>query len=590
MQTLKNVARLLKLAGKHRFLTYASATLSSISALMALVPFLYIWKIVREILEIGPVPADGQNIVAYAKTAMVFALFSFLVYLAALFCSHLAAFRIAANLRIAAMRHIVKSLQEQLDAFGSGKLRKIVNESSAATETFLAHHLPDMAAAMTTPMGLAALLLIFDWRLGALCLIPVGLSFLAISLMTGRSLKDNMTEYQNALDQMSNQAVEYVRGIPVVKTFGQTVFSFKKFKDSIENYYNFVVKYTRLSRRPWLLYIVSINSIFAFIIAGALRLAQGGIDDQLTLNLIFYIVITPIIPITLVKTLYISEESMVINDALTRIDQVMAMEELKEPQDFLKPLDCSKELKEISYSYDGRKKALDNISLRVESGQKAALVGPSGSGKTTLANLIARRFDPRHGQVLLGGVDVRQMEKKELTDFVSFVFQNSRLIKASVLDNVRLGRPQATTEEVLQALKTAQCDDIIEKLPDGLDTVIGSKGVFLSGGEMQRLAIARTALRKAKIIILDEATAFADAENEAKIQAAFSELAEQATIIMIAHRLSTVAAVDRIFVLNDGRLVESGVGDELQAAGGLFSRMWKEYQTSVKWKVSRERD
>jgi ATP-binding cassette subfamily B protein len=590
MQTLNNLARLLKLAGKHRFLTYTSVTLSSISALIAMVPFLYIWKIVKEVLEINPDFQDIQNIVAYAKIAMLFALLSFLVYLVGLFCSHLAAFRIAANLRITTMRHIVKSLQEKLDTFGSGKLRKIVNESSAATETFLAHHLPDIAAAITTPLGLAALLFTFDWRLGILCLIPVSLSFLAISFMTGQTLKDNMTEFQNALDLMSNQAVEYVRGVPVVKTFGQTVFSFKKFKNSIENYFNFVIKYTKLSRWPWLFYIVAINSIFAFIVAGGLWLAQGGIDNQLILNFIFYIIITPVIPITLVKTLYISEESMVINDALIRIDQVMAMEELKNPQNFQKPLDSSIELKEISYSYDGQKKALDNLSLRVECGQKVALVGPSGSGKTTVANLIARQFDPQNGQVLIGGIDVRQMETKELTNFVSFVFQNSHLIKASVLDNVRLGRPQASTEEVLQALKIAQCDDIIEKLPDGLDTVIGSKGIHLSGGELQRLAIARTALRKARIIILDEATAFADAENEAKVQAAFSELAKQATVIMIAHRLSTVVAVDRIFVLNDGRLVESGTVNELEAADGLFSRMWKEYQTSVKWKVSRGQD
>ncbi|MDR1677984.1 MAG: ABC transporter ATP-binding protein/permease [Deltaproteobacteria bacterium] len=589
MGTLKNLFRLLSLAGKYRFLTYTSIGLSSVSALLALVPFLYIWKIVKEVLENSPAFRESPIIILYAKIALFFAILSFLVYILSLFCSHLAAFRIAANLRTRLMRHIVKSVQKEIDSFGSGRLRKIVNESSGATETFLAHHVPDMATALTTPLGLFVLLFIFDWRLGILSLIPVCLSFLSISFMTGPTLRKNMAEYQNALDLMSNQAVEYIRGVPVVKTFGQTVFSFNKFKKSIDSYYDFVVKYTKLSRRPWLFYLVAINSIFAFIIAGGLWLAQSGIDNQLILNLTFYIIITPIIPVTLAKTLYMSEESMVINDALTRIDQVLGLEEFKEPQNPQRPMAASVELIDISFSYDGQKKAIKNLSLKVEPGQKVALVGPSGSGKTTLASLIARQLDPQSGQVLIGGIDVRQIAKEELTNFVSFVFQNSHLIKASVLDNVRLGRPLATTDEVRQALSTAQCDDIIEKLPDGLETIIGSKGIHLSGGEQQRLAIARSALRQAKIIILDEATAFADAENETKVQAAFSELAKEATVIMIAHRLSTIVSADRIFVLDDGHLVESGPCSQLEANGGLFSRMWKEYQTSVKWKVSREK-
>jgi len=583
-----NLKRLLGYAGAHRFLTYASWVFSALSALMALVPFWYIWKIIREVLAVAPDFSQAQGLTHNGWMAVLFAVLSMLIYVGALMCSHIAAFRIAANIRREAMHHIVRLPLGFTDRFGSGKLRKIVNESSAATETYLAHQLPDKAGAIATPIGLLALLLIFDWRLGLLSLAPVVLGFVIMMFMTGSRMQQKMTEYQNALDDMSNEAVEYVRGIPVVKTFGQTVFSFKRFKASIDNYGKWVIAYTKQLRLPMLFYTAAINSVFAFLIAGALFFTRDGVTDEFLLNLLFYIIITPVISVTLTKIMFQSENAMIVDDALKRIDSVLNAEPLPEPDVLERPQEYSVELKNVTYSYDGEKNALEDISLRIEAGQTVAFVGPSGGGKTTLANVIARFFDPQRGTVSIGGINVRRIAKEELMDTVSFVFQNSRLIKASVLENVRLGRPDATRDEVMQALEAAQCMDIVEKLPNGVDTVIGAKGVYLSGGEQQRLAIARTMLKDAPIVILDEATAFADADNENRVQAAFSALSRGKTVIMIAHRLSTIVNADRIFVLKDGKIAESGSFAQLEKSDGLFSEMWRNYQTSIRWKVAKE--
>ena len=498
------------------------------------------------------------------------------------------AFRIATNLRLAAMEHIVRLPLGAAEQFGSGRLRKIVNESSAATETYLAHQLPDRAGAIATPCGLLVLLLVFDWRLGLLSLVPVSLAFLVMMLMTGARMRQKMKEYQNALDDMSNEAVEYVRGIPVVKTFGQTIFSFKKFKDSIDRYRVWVIAYTKELRLPMMLYTAAVNGVFVFLIAGALLLTRGGVTPEFLLNLMFYIIITPIISVTLTRIMFQSENAMIVDDALQRIDSVLNLLPLKEASHPRHPKDGSVELSHIQFSYDGENEVLKGISLKIPAGQKAAFVGPSGGGKTTLANVIARFFDPQGGSVKIGGVDVRDIPKEELMNTVSFVFQNSRLIKASILDNVRLGRPDATREEVLSALHNAQCDDILEKLPRGMDTVVGTRGVYLSGGEQQRIAIARVMLKNAPILILDEATAFADPDNESRVQAAFSRLSQGKTVIMIAHRLSTVANADQIYVIQEGKIAEQGTSRELLEQNGLFRRMWDNYQTSVQWKVAKE--
>ena len=588
MKKQSNLSRLLTIAGSYRYLTYASWILSAISALIALVPYYFIWQVMREVLEVAPDFSRAQNLTYNGWMAVMFAVIAVLVYIAGLMCSHLGAFRIATNLRLQSMNHIVKLPLGFAEHFGSGKLRKIVNESSAATETYLAHQLPDRANALATPCGLLVLLFVFDWRLGLLSLAPVLLGFLIMMAMTGKEMQQKMKEYQNALDDMSNEAVEYVRGIPVVKTFGQTIFSFKKFKDSIDRYKVWVIAYTKQLRTPMMFYTAAINGVFVFLIAGALLFTQDQVTTEFLLNLVFYIIITPIISVTLTRIMFQSENAMIVDDALQRIDSVLNLEPLKETAHPMHPKDGSVELEQVHFSYNGEKDVLNGISISIPAGQTVAFVGPSGGGKTTLANLISRFFDPQSGTVRVGGVDVRDIPKEELMNTVSFVFQNSRLIKASIFENVRLGKPEATREEVMAALKNAQCDDILEKLPDGMDTVIGTKVVYLSGGEQQRIAIARVMLKNTPIIILDEATAFADPDNETRVQAAFSKLSQGKTVIMIAHRLSTVAGADRIYVVKDGQIAESGSSRELMERGGLFARMWQNYQTSIQWKVQKE--
>ena len=564
MKKRSNLSRLMEYAGSHRYLTYSSWILSALSALIALVPFWYLWKIIKEVLAVMPNFGQAENLKQNGWMAVLFAGLSMLIYIAGLMCSHLSAFRVATNLRLKTLRHIAKLPLGFAEHFGSGKLRKIINESSAATETYLAHQLPDKAGAIATPIGLLILLLVFDWRLGLLSLIPVVLGFLIMMSMTGEKMRQKMTEYQNALDDMSNEAVEYVRGIPVVKTFGQTVFSFKRFKDSIDRYSTWAIAYTKDLRMPMMCYTTAINGVFAILIAAALIISHDGVTNEFLLNLIFYIIITPVISLTLTRIMFMSENGMIVDDAMKRIDSVLNMKPLENFPNPKNPSAPSVELKNVTYSYDGKRNALDNVSLKINAGQTVAFVGPSGSGKTTVANIISRFFDAQSGEVLIGGVNVRNIEKRELMNMVSFVFQNSRLIKASILENVRLGRPNASKEQVMGALKKAQCMDIIEKLPDGVDTVIGTKGVYLSGGEQQRIAIARTILKDSPIIILDEATAFADPDNETRVQAAFSALSKNRTIIMIAHRLSTVANADCIFVWKDGKIVESGSAAELR--------------------------
>ena len=589
MKKQSNLSRLLDYAGTYRILTYLSWALAAAGALLALVPFGYIWRILREVIEVAPQYENAVHVTQYGWRAVAFAVVAVLTYIAGLMCSHLAAFRIATNLRLAMVKHIATLPLGAIEQFGSGKLRRTISETAGAAETYLAHQLPDQAKAMATIAGLLTLLLAFDWRLGLLSLVPVALAFAVMTSMTGKKMQEQMTQYQNALADMSGEAVEYVRGIPVVKTFGQTVFSFKKFKGTIDNYERWVIAYTKQMRWPMIFYTLAVNSVFVFLIAGAFLFASGGTDGGALLNLLFYIIITPVISLTLTKLMFMSENGMIVQDAITRIDRVLESPSLSSSNAPKHPKDSSVALEHVTFSYDGVKNALEDISLSIGAGQTVAFVGPSGGGKSTLAALIARFFDPQSGKISIGGANVKDIDKSELMDTVSFVFQNSRLIKGSILDNVRMGKPNATDGEVLAALSAAQCMDIIEKFPDGVRMVIGSQGVYLSGGETQRLAIARAMLKNAPVLILDEATAFADPDNETKVQAAFNALAKGRTVIMIAHRLSTVVNADRIYVLKEGRLAESGSFAELSGqADSLFGTMWRDYQQSVQWKVAKE--
>ncbi len=588
MKTSSSMKKLMEYAGSYRYLTYASYVLSAISALVALVPFWFIWNMIRRVLT-APDIRQAEGLGHNGWMAVIFALLSMVIYIAALWCSHLSAFRVQRNIRTRVMEHIVTLPVGFLNDWGSGKVRKIVTDCSAATETYLAHIWPDKAGMVFTPLGLIVLLLVFDWRLGLLCLVPVGIAFVFMAGMMGSGMQEAMKQYQNALETMSSEAVEYVRGIPVVKTFGQSVFSFRKFKKAIDNYSEWTIAYTRSMRNPMLGFTTAINAAFTMIIAFGVFMSRKGTTPELLLNLIFYIIITPVITMTLNKVMYAGENEMLVTDSLNRIDQILQLKPLPVPEQTKESQDNSITLEHIAFSYAGKeKRAVDDVSLEIKPGQHVALVGPSGGGKSTIASLVARFWDVQEGTVRIGGVDVREIEPKKLMDTVSFVFQNSRLFKMSILENVRLARPDATREEVLQALHDAQCDDILEKLPKGVDTVVGAKGIYVSGGEQQRLNIARVMLKNAPILILDEATAFADPDNEVRVQAAFEKMSRNKTVIMIAHRLSTVATADQIYVVKDGRIAEHGTHAELTSQDSLYGRMWKEYQSAAEWKVGEE--
>lgn len=583
MKKKSSLSRLFEYAGNYKYLTVLSWILSAVSAWIALVPFYYIWRIIKEVLAVAPDYSQAQNLKGYGWAAVGFALLSMIIYVGSLMCSHVAAFHVQAEMRSQMMHHIVTLPMGFMDSEGSGKIRKIVNESSAATETYLAHQLPNQTGAYATPVGLLVLLLVFDWRLGLLSLVPVVAAFLIMGSMTGEKMQQKMKEYQNALEEMSSEAVEYVRGIPVVKTFGQSVFSFKRFQTSIKNYEKWTISYTKDLRMPMVLYTTIINAVFSVLIATAFFFTAS---DAYLLNLLFYIIITPIITVTLNKIMFASENQMIVADALERIDGILDRQPLPETKDGRAVEDSSVTFENVSFRYENASKdALHQISLQIKDGEHVAFVGPSGGGKTTLASLAARFFDTTEGTVRVGGVDVRDIPSEKLMEKVSFVFQDSKLLKMSIYDNVRMGKKDATREEVLQALKDAQCEDIIAKMPNGIDTVIGSKGTYVSGGEAQRLSIARAMLKAAPILILDEATAFADPDNEAKVQAAFSRLSEGKTVIMIAHRLSSVVDADRICVLKDGEIREMGTHKDLVANGGIYTHMWEAYNQSVCWKV-----
>lgn len=586
MKKESSLSKLLAYAGKFRYLTIASWILSVISAWLALVPFYYIWRIMKEVLSVAPDFGKAAHLKEYGWAAVGFAILSMLVYVCALMCSHLAAFRVQANIRTSLMRHILTLPMGFLDKDGTGKIRKIVNESSAATETYLAHQLPDQAGAIATPAGLLVLLMVFDFRLGLLSLIPVVAAFLIMGTMTGQRMKDKMEEYQNALDEMSSEAVEYVRGIPVVKTFGQSVFSFKRFQVSIRKYEKWTIAYTKEMRIPMTVYTTVINAVFAVLIAATYFFAGKEGDNTFLLNLLFYIIITPIITVTMNKIMYSSENQLIVTDAISRIESILEKKPLPETAHAQEPENNSITFENVSFRYeDAGRDALHQINLAIKEGEHVAFVGPSGGGKTTLASLVARFFDTTEGRILIGNKDVKEIPSRQLMDMVSFVFQDSKLLKTSILENVRMGKKDTTREEVMQALKEAQCEDIIAKLPDGIDTVIGSSGTYVSGGEAQRLSIARAMLKNAPILILDEATAFADPDNEAKVQEAFSRLSKSKTVIMIAHRLSSIVDADRICVLKDGSITEEGTHETLLEKNGIYAHMWKEYNKSVQWKV-----
>jgi len=569
-------------AGGHKYLITLGRFLAAVSAVMTLIPYYELWMIIR-------IAVNGENpdmIKNHAWMAVGLIIGALLVYIAALLCTHIAAFRVQANMRSALMKRIITLPLGVFDEDGTGKIRRIVNDSTAATETYIAHNLADKTVAAITPIGLLVLVFAFNWKIGLICMIPALIGFVCMMSMMGSDMKKKMKEYQDALETMSSEATEYVRGIPVVKTFGQTVHSFKRFKACIDGFGKWVTEYTLMLRAPMVAFMTSINAIFAFIVIASYIVTRNGVENANILNVMYYIIITPLVTVALTKIAYSGEAEMTLIDAMKRVERIMEIEPLAEGGSGIKPNDHSIELKNVTYRYkDATRDAVSDISLLIKPGEHVAFVGPSGSGKTTLAELMVRFFDVTSGEILIGGVNVKDISSTELMRQVSFVFQDSRLIKKSIFENVRMAKPDATKEEVIEALKKAQCMDIIEKLPKGIDTVIGEKGTYLSGGEQQRITIARAVLKDAPILILDEATAFADPDNETRVQAAFEELSKNKTLIMIAHRLSTVMNADSIFVMKDGKCIENGDHTDLMNKNGVYRQMFDEYTRSIEWKV-----
>ena len=588
MKKRPNIVRLTDYAGKFKFFTFGSLVLAALSACLALVPFVFIWEIAGEVLSVMPDFSKAQNIEDNGFDAVKYAVNAMCVYFCALGCSHIGAFRTVANVREKCVEKVLRMPLGHIENEGSGKIRKIIIDSSASLENFMAHILPDRTVAITTPFAMIAMLLYFNWKIGLLCIATVVVGFLIMSVfMVGKNLKKDIEAYNAALENMTKEAVEYVRGIPVVKTFGQSVFSFKKFKKSIDDYEKFTVSYTRRFRLPMTAYTVVINSAFAILISVALYNSGNANDPEFFSNLLFYIIFTPVIAVTLFKLMHSSEADMIVETALNRIETVINVKENQESESPQIPADYSVEFQNVKFQYEGAaKNALDNISIKIPSGSHVAFVGPSGGGKTTSASLVSRFWDVQEGKILIGGVNVKNIASEKLSEIVSFVFQDSKLLKTSILENVRMAKPDATDEEVLTVLRRAQCSDIIDRLPDGAKSVLGSKGTYLSGGEQQRIAIARVMLRNTPVLILDEATAFADPENEEKVLKAFDEISKGKTVIKIAHRLSTIVDSDEIFVLKDGKIAEQGKHGELVEKQGIYSRMWNEYQKSVDWKIT----
>ena len=589
-----DLAVLLGYAGSYKGLTFLGLGLSGVAMVLGMLPYICIWLVVRDLIAVAPDWTSASGISRYGWMAFIFAFAGIAVYFAALMCTHLAAFRTASNIRKAGMEHLMKTPLGFFDSNASGLLRNRLDGAASETETLLAHNLADIVGSITMLIAMLVLMFVFDWRMGAACLLSAVISILAMFSMMGGKNAGLMAEYQAAQDVMSKAGTEYVRGIPVVKVFQQTVYSFRAFRQAIEDYSAKAEHYQAdVCKVPQAVNLTFTEGAFIFLVPAALLIAPGALRagnfGTFITNFAFYAVFSAIISTALARVMFAASGTMLAGTAMGRIHQVMSaptMEVTDHPQS---PKDNSVEFKDVSFTYDGADiPALDHVSFRAEPGQTVALVGPSGGGKTTAASLIPRFWDVTAGAVEAGGVDVRQTDPHELMDQVAFVFQNTHLFKASILDNVRAARPDASREDVMAALSAAQCKDIIEKLPDGIDTLIGTEGTYLSGGEQQRVALARAILKNAPIVVLDEATAFADPENEALIQKAFAILTKDRTVIMIAHRLSTVVGADKIIVLNEGRKEEEGTHQELAAAGGLNARMWADYNQAIKWKIMKD--
>ena len=590
-QNKNKFIRLLNYSGNYKYLTIVGMFLSALSAICLLVPFVYIWDVVNALLAVAPDFTKAQNLDVYAINAFTFAVLGIILNLFGLMGTHLSAFKNEKNMKDAAIKHLLKLPLGYFSNHTSGGLRKIIDYSTAKTEIFLAHQLFDLTGAIVTPIVFLILLFSFDWRLGLICLIPIILCFVFMYPMFSKESRNSMEKYEKYLEEMNGEAVEYVRGIPVTKAFQQSIYSFKNFINAIKNYGKFSAEYSMSTHIPMTAFTVSINGFFALLIPAGILLAGSVVDVKFFANFMFYIIFTPICAVMMMKIMTVSQDWMLASCALDSIEAILNENPLVDPINPQKPKNHSIKFEGVYFDYenaDGDEHILNDVNLKINENETVALVGPSGGGKTTIASLIPRFWDVNQGSIKVGDVDVRDISTKELMKNISFVFQNTTLFKDSIYNNVAIGRKGASRDDVKKALSLTQCDDIIDELPDGINTVIGSEGTYLSGGQQQRIALARAVLKDAPIIILDEATALADPENEYLIQKAISEITKDKTVIMIAHRLSSVKNVDKIYVVENGRIVEEGNHHTLIDSGGIYSRMWDEFNQSIQWKVKSE--
>jgi len=590
-QNKNKFIRLLNYSDNYKYLTIVGMFLSALSAICLLVPFVYIWNVVNALLAVAPDFTKAQNLDVYAINAFTFAVLGIILNFFGLMGTHLSAFKNEKNMKDAAIKHLLKLPLGYFSNHTSGGLRKIIDYSTAKTEIFLAHQLFDLTGAIMTPIVFLILLFSFDWRLGLICLIPIILCFVFMYPMFSKESRNSMEKYEKYLEEMNGEAVEYVRGIPVTKAFQQSIYSFKNFINAIKNYGKFSAEYSMSTHIPMTAFTVSINGFFALLIPAGILLAGSVVDVKFFANFMFYIIFTPICAVMMMKIMTVSQDWMLASCALDSIEAILNENPLVDPINPQKPKNHSIEFEGVYFDYEnayGDEHILNDVNLKINENETVALVGPSGGGKTTIASLIPRFWDVNQGSIKVGDVDVRSISTKELMKNISFVFQNTTLFKDSIYNNVAIGRKGASRDDVKKALSLTQCDDIIDELPDGINTVIGSEGTYLSGGQQQRIALARAVLKDAPIIILDEATALADPENEYLIQKAISEITKDKTVIMIAHRLSSVKNVDKIYVVENGRIVEEGNHHTLIDSGGIYSRMWDEFNQSIQWKVKSE--
>lgn len=584
-----SLSRILGYAGGHRYLTVLGCILSAIAAILGLVPYVCVWLVARDVLTVFPNVQAAAGLERWGWIAVWFAVGNIAVYFVALMCTHIAAFRTARNIRSTAMAHVMELPLGFFTGSQTGRLRKLIDDNAGLTEDLLAHKLPDLAAAIVTPVAAVVLLFLFDWRMGLLCLLTMVLALVCMCMMMGGKNAGFFHRYQQEIEKMSGEAVEYVRGIPVVKVFQQTVYSFKAFYSAIQSYSDLASQYAMSCRNGYTGFLTCINGAFFLLIPAALMMASGGDVKTVVANFIFYVLFAPACGAMINRIMYMSQSVMEADEAMGRLDVILKETPLAPPASPKVPAGGEVSFDRVSFTYPGANRpALENVSFTVSPGSTVALVGPSGGGKTTAASLIPRFWDSDSGRVTVGGVDVKDMDNMTLMDQVAFVFQDTRLFKQSILENIRAARPAATEEQVMAAAMAAQCGDILKKLPHGLNTVVGTKGVYLSGGEGQRIALARAILKNAPIVVLDEATAFADPENEHQIQKGFETLIQGKTVLMIAHRLSTIQNADCILVIEDGHIVEQGTHSMLLAARGVYAKMWKDYQSSAQWKVGKE--